>query len=129
MAGAGICKTYGALNHGFSIMISATFIFDKKQFDDEFYQLDNTIAEIARNCAGYLGEEAWENAETGRFANVYYWESMKALQALMQHPKHLEAKAAQAKWLNGYQVIIAEVLRAYSDEKFAHPAQGFKQAK
>lgn len=108
-------------------MISATFIFDKKQFDDAFYRLDNAIAEIARNCAGYLGEDSWENAETGRFANVYYWESMEALQALMLHPKHLEAKAAQAKWLNGYQVVIAEVLRAYSDDKFAHPAQKFKE--
>lgn len=108
-------------------MISATFIFDKKQFDEEFYQLDNAIAEVARNCVGYLGEESWENTETGRFANVYYWESMQTLQALMQHPKHLEAKAAQAKWLSGYQVIIAEVLRAYSDEKFAHPAQKFKK--
>ena len=108
-------------------MISATFIFDKKQFDDAFYALDNAIAEIARNCAGYLGEDSWENLETGRFANVYYWESMEALQALMQHPKHLEAKAAQAKWLNGYQVVIAEVLREYNNGKFTHPAQALKK--
>ena len=110
-------------------MISATFIFDKKQFDEKFYQLDNAIAEIARSCVGYLGEDSWENTETERFVNVYYWESLEALQALMTHPKHLEAKAAQAKWLNGYQVIIAEVLRTYSDEKFAHPAQTLKKIK
>ena len=48
---------------------------------------------------------------------------MEALQALMQHPKHIEAKAKQAKWLSGYQIVIAEVLRAYSDNTFAHPAQ------
>ena len=107
-------------------MISATFIFDKKQFDEEFYRLDREIAKIAKQAKGYLGEESWGNAETGRVANVYYWESMEALQALMQHPKHLEAKAKQAKWLGGYQIVIAEVLRAYGDNVFAHPAQGFK---
>lgn len=110
-------------------MISATFIFDKKQLDEKFYALDNTIAEIARNCAGYLGEDSWQNLETGRFANVYYWESMAALQALMQHPKHIEAKAAQAKWLNGYQVVIAEVLREYNDGKLAHPVQKLNESK
>ena len=104
-------------------MISATFIFDKKQFDEEFYLLDQEIAEIAKNSTGYLGEESWESAETGRIANVYYWQSMEALQALMQHPKHIEAKAKQAKWLSGYQIVIAEVLRAYGDNTFAHPAQ------
>jgi heme-degrading monooxygenase HmoA len=107
-------------------MISATFIFDKKQFDEEFHQLDLAIAEVARQARGYLGEESWENIETGRIANVYYWESMEALQTLMQHPKHIEAKANQAKWLNGYQVVIAEVVRAYSDDKFFHPAQQIK---
>jgi hypothetical protein len=91
-------------------MISATFIFDKKQFDEEFHQLDLAIAEVARQAKGYLGEESWENTE----------------QALMQHPKHIEAKAKQAKWLNGYQVVIAEVVRAYSNNKFFHPAQQMK---
>ncbi|MFM9836238.1 MAG: antibiotic biosynthesis monooxygenase family protein [Methylophilaceae bacterium] len=108
-------------------MISSTFIFDKKQFDEEFYILDKVISEVAKQATGYLGEESWENSETGRIANVYYWESMDALQTLMQHPKHLEAKSKQAKWLNGYQVVIAEVIRTYSDEKFFHPAQRLKK--
>ena len=42
---------------------------------------------------------------------MYYWQSLEALQTLMQHPAHLKAKAAQAQWLNGYQVVIAQVLR------------------
>jgi len=106
-------------------MYSATFIFDKKQYDQRFYALDAAIAEIARQAAGYLGEESWENNETGRICNVYYWQSLEALQALMQHPKHLEAKAAQASWLNGYQVLIAEVIRSYGDGKIDHPAASF----
>ena len=53
-------------------MYSATFIFDKKQFDEAFYRLDQAIAEIAKQTSGYLGEEAWEHPETGRVSNVYY---------------------------------------------------------
>lgn len=107
-------------------MMSATFIFDKKQFDARFYQLDEEIAVFARQTPGYLGEESWENPSNGRICNVYYWEDMQGLQALMQHPRHLEAKASQAEWLQGYQVIISEVLRAYGDAAFAHPTAGFK---
>ena len=108
-------------------MFSATFIFDKKQFDDAFYALDNAIAAAAKETEGYLGEESWENTETGRICNVYYWQDLQSLQALMQHPKHLEAKANQANWLNGYQIVIAEVIRAYGDGSIAYPANQFKE--
>lgn len=100
-------------------MYSSTFIFAKKQFDDAFHRLDQEIASMARALPGYLGEETWENAETGLVSNVYYWESLEALQALVQHPRHLEAKAAQHHWLDGYQVIISQVLRTYGDAKLA----------
>ncbi len=103
-------------------MYSSTFIFATQQFDEEFHRLDQAIAAMAKAIPGYLGEETWEDPATGLVSNVYYWESLEALQALMQHPKHLEAKADQAKWLNGYQVIIAQVLRTYGDGKLAHPA-------
>lgn len=94
---------------------SSTFIFAKKQFDDEFHRLDQEIARAAKNLPGYLGEEAWENPATGVVSNVYYWSSLEALQALMTHPTHLKAKAAQANWLAGYRVVIAQVTRAYGD--------------
>jgi heme-degrading monooxygenase HmoA len=100
-------------------MYSSTFIFAKKQFDDAFHRLDQEIASMAKALPGYLGEEAWENLETGLVSNVYYWESLEALQALVQHPRHLEAKAAQDNWLDGYQVIISQVLRTYGDAKLA----------
>ena len=108
-------------------MYSATFIFDKKQYDDMFYELDNAIAAAAKETEGYLGEESWENIETGRVCNVYYWRDLLSLQALMNHPKHLEAKAQQANWLNGYQIVIAEVIRAYGDGSIAHPTAEFKE--
>ena len=103
-------------------MYSSTFIFATRQFDDDFHRLDQSIAEVAKAIPGYIGEETWENTSTGLVSNVYYWESLEALQALMQHPKHLEAKAAQSKWLNGYQVIISQVLRTYGDSRLGHPA-------
>jgi heme-degrading monooxygenase HmoA len=107
-------------------MYSATFIFDKKQYDDAFYELDNAIAAAAKSTEGYLGEESWENAETGRVCNVYYWQDLQSLHALMNHPKHLEAKASQANWLAGYQIVIAEVIRAYGDGSIAHPTSAFR---
>jgi hypothetical protein len=35
----------------------------------------------------------------------------------MKHPKHVEAKQAQEKWLNGYQVIVSEAIRTYGGWK------------
>ena len=101
-------------------MYSATFIFAKKQFDDEFHRLDQTIAAAAKSLPGYLGEETWENTSNGLVSNVYYWESLEALQALIQHPVHQQAKAAQANWLDGYKLVIAEVVRVYGDSKIDH---------
>jgi len=101
-------------------MYTSTFIFAKKHFDDEFHRLDQAIAEAARQIPGYLGEEAWEDPLTGLVSNVYYWASLEAMQALMQHPKHLEAKAAQAKWLDGYKVVIAQIIKTYGDGRLPH---------
>ena len=94
---------------------TATFIFAKKQFDDDFHRLDQAIAEAARATPGYLGEEAWEDPARGLYANVYYWESLEALEALIRHPAHQQAKAAQSRWLDGYRVVIAQELREYGD--------------
>jgi heme-degrading monooxygenase HmoA len=98
-----------------AVIYSSTFIFAKRQFDDEFHRLDRQIAAAARNLPGYLGEEAWENASTGLVSNVYYWSSLDALRQLMSNPAHLQAKAAQANWLAGYRVVISKVMRAYGD--------------
>lgn len=104
-------------------MYSATFIFDKKQFDAEFHALDAVIAAAARETLGFLGDESWEDPATGRLCNVYYWADEAGLQQLMQHPSHLRAKAGQARWLDGYQVIVSKVLRSYGDERIAHPTR------
>ena len=98
-------------------MYSSTFVFAKKQFDERFYRLDEEIASMARKIPGYLGEESWENPVNGLVSNVYYWETLEALQQLVRHPAHQEAKANQDNWLAGYQVVIAEVIKVYGDSK------------
>lgn len=98
---------------------TSTFVFAKGEFDETFYKLDAEIAEIAKSIPGYLGEESWENAATGLVSNVYYWDSIESLQQLVSHPKHLEAKARQSDWLNGYQVVISQVIRVYGDAKLS----------
>ncbi len=103
------------------MIYSATFIFDTKQFDAQFHQLDQKIAQAAKETEGCLGEEAWQNVASGRLCNVYYWQSEAGLKALMQHPAHLEAKQRYAQWLSGYQVIIAQVVRSYGDSLINHP--------
>ncbi|MDS0859061.1 antibiotic biosynthesis monooxygenase [Burkholderia pseudomultivorans] len=105
-------------------MYASTFIFRAGQYDDEFHRLDRQIADIARATPGYLGEETWENVEAGLIQNVYYWESEESLQQLMRDPAHLEAKAKQARWLDGYRVVIAKVLREYGDGNLAKPHTG-----
>lgn len=96
-------------------MYTSTFIFAKRQFDDEFHALDQEIATAVKAMPGYLGEQSWENPATGQVCNVYFWETLEALQGLMRHPTHLQAKALQERWLAGYQVHIAQVLRSYGD--------------
>lgn len=98
-------------------MYSSTFTFAPGTFDETFYRLDEEIAVFAKSIPGYLGEESWENKTTGLVSNVYYWETLEALQQLTQHPTHLLAKSQQGKWLDGYQIVISQVLRVYGDTK------------
>ena len=105
-------------------MYTATFTFAPGDYDDEFHRLDQAIAEAARAIPGYLGEEAWENPANGLVSNVYYWQTLEALQQLMDHPVHCEAKARQARWLKGYHVVVAQVLRSHGDGGIAHPLAG-----
>ena len=105
---------------------TSTFTFAKRHYDDEFHALDEVIARVARSIPGYLGEEIWENTATGLLCNVYCWESIQALRQLVKHPDHIKAKQQQARWLNGYQIVIAQVIRAYGDGGISHPLERFR---
>lgn len=105
-------------------MYTSTFTFAKSKFDEQFYALDEAISQIAKSVPGYIGEESWESATTGLTSNVYYWETLDAIQQLMRHPVHIKAKALQSKWLNGYQVVIGQVVGTYGNGGIQHPLSG-----
>jgi heme-degrading monooxygenase HmoA len=102
-------------------MYTSTFTFKKGVYDEDFYALDDIIAQTARSIPGYLGEEAWENKETGLVSNVYYWETLEALQILMNDQNHRQAKQSQSRWLDGYHIVIAEVIGTHGDGRIPHP--------
>ena len=104
-------------------MYSSTFIFASKPLDAEFHRPDQAIAAAAKATPGYLGEESWENAASGPMSNVYDRDSLASLQALMQHPIHLQAKADRSNWLDGHRVEISKRLRRHGDGGVAHPAE------
>ena len=105
-------------------MYSSTFTFAKREFDGAFHALGQAIAQVAKAIPGYLGEESWENPANGLICNVYYWATREAL---MQHPMHRAAKAQQARWLQGYHVVIAQVTGSYGDGGIPHPLAPPKQ--
>jgi heme-degrading monooxygenase HmoA len=110
-------------------MFTATFTFAKGEYDDEFHRLDQAIAKVARSIPGYLGEEAWESPASGLVSTVYYWQSLEALQALIEHPRHIEAKRKQAKWIRGYHIVIGQAIKSYGEGGIPHPlAPMFPQA-
>jgi heme-degrading monooxygenase HmoA len=100
-------------------MYSATFTFIAKEFDDEFYELDKRIAEAAKQIPGYLGEEAWENKETGKVSTTYYWESLDALQQLVNDPNHKIAKRLSDQWLEKYFVTISQIIKSYGNPEIS----------
>lgn len=76
---------------------------------------------VAQSVPGYRGEESWEDPASGLVCNVYHWDSLEALQQLIEHPAHQVARQQQGQWLAGCQVTISQVLKSYGDGGLAHP--------
>lgn len=96
-------------------MFTTTFIFEAKEYDDEFHRRNDTIAEQARVIPGFLGEEEWHNEDTGLHAEVYYWENRESMLQLIGMPEHREAKALHPRWIGEYRVVISEVETIYGN--------------
>jgi hypothetical protein len=97
-------------------MYTSTFIFEAKPYDDEFHRFNDEIAARARVIPGFLGEEDWFNAETGLHSEVYYWESLEAMQQLIGMPVHREAKSLHDRWIGPYRVVLGQVLSTYGEQ-------------
>ncbi|KAF1018134.1 MAG: hypothetical protein GAK30_03792 [Paracidovorax wautersii] len=78
-------------------MYTSTFTFAQGDYDTEFRALNRAIAQIARAIPGYLDEETWENAAAGLISNVYYWESMPALEQFLNDPGHLQPQHTRTR--------------------------------
>ena len=102
------------------MMFSIAFIFEAREYDDEFHRLDAQIGAAARSAAGFRGAESYREADGARRIAIYYWDTLKQLAAFSRHPVHLEAKQQYRRWYSGYHIVIAQVLRSYGDGGFAH---------
>ena len=101
-------------------MYSASFIWEPGTYDAEFHRLNKVIDDVAQSLPGFLGVEAWQNADGSRRNATYFWDSLDTLRTFSSHPVHLEAKKQYARWYNGYHIVFSEVLRSYGDGHFAH---------
>jgi hypothetical protein len=97
-----------------------SFIFDKKEYDDEFYALDGRIDEFTKNTPEFIGMESYTDTQSGRVINNYYWSSRSAMEALMNNVEHLKAKSLSDKWISGFQVVIAKIEGAHN-RNMSHP--------
>lgn len=96
-------------------MYTSTFIFEAKPYDADVHRLNDEIAERARRIPGFLGEEEWSDDATGLHSEVYYWETLEALQQLIGMDTHREAKGQHDRWIGPHRVVIAQVLSTYGD--------------
>lgn len=101
-------------------MYSAAFMWEPGTYDAEFNELNQLIEDAANAIPGFLGVENWSSEDGTRKNAVYWWRDLESLQALVRHPKHIEAKRRYAQWYQGYHVVISQVVKAYGDKAFEH---------
>ncbi|MEB2704016.1 hypothetical protein VC191_09440 [Citrobacter koseri] len=105
-------------------MFMTSFIFEKNQYDDEFYVLDKKIEDYAVSQPGFSGMESYTDKDSGRLINNYYWENKEAMEQLMFNLDHQKAKSTDKAWIAGYQTIIAEIIGA-QNHKLSHPLKKY----
>lgn len=101
-------------------MFMASFIFTEKNLDEEFFRLDELIAQAAEQTDGFIGKENWVSPDGAKRNSVYYWENQDALREFSRHPKHIEAKQKYQAWYGGFHIVISEVVKSYGDSAFDH---------
>lgn len=100
-------------------MYSVSFMFEPSEYDEDFYQLDALIADVAQSLSGFVGKETW-HGDAGRVNSVYYWANLDDVKIFARHPKHIEAKRQYARWYKGFYIVISEIVKSYGDGNFAH---------
>lgn len=106
-------------------MICVQFIFKPGIYDEEFYALDGEIEDFVNSLPGYLGVEKWQSSDGSVQNPIYYFQERSAMKRLAQFPSHLRAKENYAKWYDGYQIVVSEVLGSYGDGGVTAIASGW----
>lgn len=101
-------------------LFMTSFIFEKKEYDDDFYKLDNWIEQYTASIDGFIGQESYTDVASGRIINNYYWQTREAMEMLINNLQHQQAKQQSHKWIAGYQTIIAEI-EGSNNINLAHP--------
>jgi heme-degrading monooxygenase HmoA len=101
-------------------MYMIAFLFHPGEYDETFHNLNAQIDQVALETPGYIGQESWKSADGTKVNATYYWDNLENLQAFSRDPIHLEAKRQYARWYNGYQIVISEVIRSFGDGRYDH---------
>lgn len=102
----------------------SSFIFENKEYDQEFYQLDALIESYTLTLPGFIGMESVTDSVSGKTINNYYWRNREDMEKLMSEISHKKAKNQSQKWIKGYQVIVAEIQGAHN-ANLEHPLAEF----
>ena len=101
-------------------MFQASFIFRPGTIDEEFHERNAEIGRRAAAVDGFLGEEAWQSPDGRLRQAVYFFATYEGLTTFVSDPAHRDAKARQARWYEGYHVIISRITDTYGDGRLPH---------
>ena len=77
--------------------------------DNDYARTAARMLELAETMPGFLGVES---AREGVGITVSYWESLEAIRAWQQHPKHLAAqKQGRKEWYASFSTRVCRVER------------------
>jgi len=91
------------------------FIFQPGTYDEDFHRLDAQIAAVARATPGYVGVRNWQSADGVVRNAVYRWEHLENLKDFSRSAAHLQAKKDYARWYDGYEIVVSQVVSTYGD--------------
>ena len=96
-------------------MYEIAFIFQPGTYDEDFHRLDAQIAAVARATPGDVGVRNWQSADGVVRNAVYRWEHLDNLKDFSRSAAHLQAKKEYARWYDGYEIVVSQVMSTYGD--------------
>jgi heme-degrading monooxygenase HmoA len=92
----------------------AVITVERTASDDGYFEMADSMNELAKAQPGFLGMEWVYDAATRTGITSSYWADAEAIAAWKQHADHLLAqRLGQERWYRTYSVRIARVERDY----------------